>query len=239
MARGEGAALRRGRQRVPRLHRGHRGRQRRPLSPALRQGPAGAGGEADVRLLHDRDAGEVPRAASRSVTPPGLTRIQLFSGGAEAVESALPARQGRHGQVRVRRLLGRLPRQDRRRAGAAWARLQGRARARSCPGSTRRRTPTAIAARSGLTHPELRHRVRRHARDLIEGRRGRDRRDHRRADAGHGGQHHPAQGVPARDRRRSPSEDGRAVHRRRDDHGLRPHRASAGASTTTASCPTS
>ena len=30
----------------------------------------------------------------------------------------------------------------------------------------------------------------------------------------------------------------RALHRRRDDHGLRPHRESSGASTTTASCPT-
>ena len=43
---------------------------------------------ADLRQLHDRGPGEVPRAARVASRRRGLTRIQLFSGGAEAVEAA-------------------------------------------------------------------------------------------------------------------------------------------------------
>ena len=45
------------------------------------------------------------------LTPAGLTRIQMFSGGAEA-GSGPPPRQGGDGQARGPRLLGRLSRED-------------------------------------------------------------------------------------------------------------------------------
>ena len=51
-----------------------------------------------------------------SVTPPGLSRIQLFSGGAEAVEAALRLAKSVTRKLRVRRLHRRVPRQDGRRA---------------------------------------------------------------------------------------------------------------------------
>src|SRR5437870_7342630 len=44
-----------------------------------------------------------------SLTPDGLTRIQFFSGGAEAGGGPAPG-QGGDGQARSHRLLGRLPR---------------------------------------------------------------------------------------------------------------------------------
>ena len=95
MARGSGCdAHRRGRQRVHRLHRRHRGRQRRPLPSALRRGAQAPGRAADVRQLHHRDARRASSTCSASVTPEGLTRIQLFSGGAEAVEAGAAAGQG-------------------------------------------------------------------------------------------------------------------------------------------------
>ena len=68
--------------------------------------------------------------------------------------------------------------------------------------------------------------------------RRRDRRDHHGADAGHGGQCHPARRLSPRDPAGGPRER-RPLHRRRDDHRLRPHRHACGASTTPASCPTS
>ena len=70
----------------------------------------------------------------------------------------------------------------------------------------------------------MRHRLRREdARRDQEPERRRHRGDHRRADAGHGRQRHPAAGLSA-GRARDRERPRRALHRRRDDHGLRPHR---------------
>ena len=69
------------------------------------------------------------------VTPEGLTRIQMFSGGAEAVEAALRLAKAATGRTRGHRLLGRIPRQDERRAAACWAATSSMGSARSCPGT--------------------------------------------------------------------------------------------------------
>ena len=152
----------------------------------------------------------LPRAARHPSPPRASTRIQLFSGGAEAVEAGAAARQGGDREARGHRVLGRLPRQDRRRARPARQRLQASPRARSCPASTRRRTPTATAARSSSRYPDCGIACAEYVRDVIRYQTGgRDRRDHRRAHAGHRRQHHPARGLPARRSRRSPGSTAR------------------------------
>ena len=92
-------------------------------------------------------AGEVPgasreRHAAGSDAHPALLRRRRGGRG------RVPARQVRDEETRVRRLHGRLPRQDGRRAAAALGRLQARPRALRARAATPRPTPTATAARS-------------------------------------------------------------------------------------------
>ena len=113
------------------------------------------------RLVHLARRASSCSSGSRA-TPPahGVHRLQLYSGGAEAVESALRLAKSPHRQVRVRQLLGRLPRQDHGRAVADGLDVQGQARADGAgraPGAVRRLLP--LPARLEL--PELRHRLRR------------------------------------------------------------------------------
>ena len=156
-------------------------------------------------------------AAGPDAHPALLRRRRSGRGG-------LPAGQVRDEEARVRRLLGRLPRQDRRRAAASLGRFQARPRAPSCRACTRRPTPYCYRCPLNLTYPDCGIACAEETRDVIQNQtRRRDRRDHRRADAGHGRQRHPSAGVPPG---RAGDREGprRALHRRRDDHGLRPHR---------------
>ncbi len=63
-----------------------------------------------------------------SVTPGDCNRTQFYSSGAEAVEAALRLAKSHTKEDRSDRLLGRLPRQDRRRPAAARRHLQARSR---------------------------------------------------------------------------------------------------------------
>ena len=195
----------------------------RPLPSPLRGGAQAPGRAADVRQLHHRDPRPVPRAA----------RLD-HAGRAHADPALLGRRRGRRGgaaagpgqdrQARDRRLLGRLPRQDRRRARPARQRLQ------APPGSVPAR-PALHALRRLLSLPaapqvsRLRHRLRRlRARRHPQPDGGRDRRDHRGADPGHGRQHRAAARLPARHPGDRQGARG-AAPGRRDDHRVRPHRA--------------
>ena len=84
-----------------------------------------------------------------SVTPEGLTRIQMFSGGAEAVEAALRLAKAATGKHEVLGVLGRLSRQDERGAALAREAISSTTRARSCPVTISPPMPTATAVRSG------------------------------------------------------------------------------------------
>ena len=142
---------RRRRQHLPRLHRRHRRQRARPLPPDARERARRTrSAKASVGSFTSRRA----RRADRAPRPPrrrrrASTALQLYSGGAEAVESALRLAKCAHGQVRDGQLLGRLPRQDDGRAVAHGLDVQGQARARWSPARTSSRTPTATAARSG------------------------------------------------------------------------------------------
>ena len=59
----------------------------------------------------ERRAEALAKIASH--TPAGLDKIQLYSGGTEAVEAAMRLAKSAHEEVRVPLVLGRLPRQDR------------------------------------------------------------------------------------------------------------------------------
>ena len=164
-------AHRRRRQQVPRLLRRRRGREPRPLAPALRHGAAGAARAAR------RSAASPPSRASTllkllaKLAPGDARRTQLYSGGAEAVEAAHPPRQVVHQEVRGRRLLGRLPRQDRRRHGPDRRRVEAAAGAR-CR-AARISVPYADCYRCPfkLTLSRLRHRLRRLRARAAQGRR--------------------------------------------------------------------
>ena len=111
-----------------------------------------------------------------------------------------------HQEARSHRLLGRLSRQDHRRARAHGLGLQARPR----PAATGQLSVAVGRSRDARAHHQA----------VDDGQAGRD---HRRADPGHRRQHHAAARLPrrcaqARARAR------RALHRRRDDHRLGPHR---------------
>ena len=140
---------RRRRQHAPRLHRRHRRQRARPLAPDVRRRGPGAGrARSSVGSFTSRGARRAGRAAGRHAArarrPPAAALLGRRRGGRER---AAP-RQVPHRQVRVRQLLGRLPRQDDGRAVADGLDVQGQARARWCRARTRSRTPTATAARS-------------------------------------------------------------------------------------------
>ena len=117
--------------------------------PTLRRGAAGAGRPSVGRLVHlARRASSWSSGSPRTPPAPGVHRLQLYSGGAEAVESALRLAKCAHRQVRVRQLLGRLPRQDDGRAVADGLDVQGQARPDGAGRAPASRTPTATAARS-------------------------------------------------------------------------------------------
>ena len=192
-------AHRRGRQRVPRLHRGHHHRQRRALPSALRRRAQAPGRDAHVRQLHHRDARPLPRPALHphargpDAHPDVLGRRRGRRGRAAA-------RQGGHREARGHRLLGRIPRQDGRRPRAPRQRLQ------ASPGPLPARpAPHAVCGLlslpAALDLSRLRDRLRglRPRRDPLPDR-GRDRRDHRRAHPGHRRQYRPARGLPSRHR---------------------------------------
>ena len=94
----------------------------------------------------------VPRAelvhAVCGLAPAGLDRLQLYSSGAEAVESALRLARQRDRPLRGGRLLGRLPRQDRRRRRAPRQPGPRQASGRCRPAPPPSPTPTATAAPS-------------------------------------------------------------------------------------------
>ena len=71
-----------------------------------------------------------------SLTPEGLTRIQMFSGGAEAVEAALRLAKAATGKHEVIGFWGGFHGKTGGVLGAARQRLQAQPRARSCPAST-------------------------------------------------------------------------------------------------------
>ena len=96
---------------------------------------------------------ELVERLARAPPAPGVHRLQLYSGGAEAVESALRLAKSPHRQVRVRQLLGRLPRQDDGRAVADGLDVQGQARADGAGRAPWSRTPTATAVRSACQYP--------------------------------------------------------------------------------------
>ena len=231
---------RRRRKHLPRLHRRHRRQRARALAPDVRRGAAGAGreGRRSARFTSRARVELLERLAAQPPAP-GVHRLQLYSGGAEAVESALRLAKCHTGKYEF---------------VSFWGGFHGKTLgALSLMGSTFKDELGPMAAAShlvpyadcyrcpvGLSYPQLRHRLRRGRAQARSRRRRRARspRVDRRADAGHGRQRHPAQGVPAGgqvDRRRAR----RAAHRRRDDHRPRPHRHAAGASTTPASSPTS
>ena len=203
---------RRRRQHVPRLHRRHRRERARPLAPdAASRRCRSRSRAASVGSFTSRGARRARSSASRRTPPaPGVHRLQLYSGGAEAVESALRLAKSPHGQVRVRQLLGRLPRQDDGRAVADGLDVQGQARADGAgraPGPVRRLLPLPARAR----------RTRAAASPAPRSRASRSR--SRRAGAvagvivepmqGTAGNVDPAQGVPARGARRSPTSSAR------------------------------
>ena len=218
--------LRRGRQRVHRLHRRHRGRQRRPLSPALREGAEGQAARLTFGSFTTEIRAKFLELLAR-VTPAGLTRIQLFSGGAEAVEAALrlaKSATGKHEFVgfwggfhgKTGGVLGLLGRDFKHGLGPF------------VPGMYLSPVRGLLPLSAEADVSRVRHRVRRvHARRdpapdageiaaiIVEPMQGT------------AGNIDSAARVPARgpgDRQGAR----RALHRRRDDHGLRPHRQDVG-----------
>ncbi len=183
---------RRRRQPLPRLHRRHQRQRARALAPDVRARGAGAGRRRVGRFVHvagARRAGRAPgRRAARARRSPPAAVLGRRRGGRERA----PPRQVPHRQVRVRQLLGRLPRQDHGRAVADGLDVQGQARADGAgraPDPVRRLLP--LSGRPAVS--ELRHRLRRHrAQAGQDGERGRDRGRDRRADAGNGRERDPA-----------------------------------------------
>ena len=195
-------AHRRRRQRVPRLLRRRRRRQPRPLPSALRRRPRN-----QLERLAVGSFTTEPRLALlkllAELAPGALQRTQLYSGGAEAVEAAIRLAKsytkkhevvgfwgGFHGKTGG--VMGLI--------GDEWKQKWGPL----APGT--HLVPYADCYRCPfkLTHPECGmfclDFIRQSAQDHD---RRDDRRDHRRADAGHRRQRHSAARVPARRRRRS------------------------------------
>ncbi len=76
--------------------------------PPLCEGASASSSRARVRQLHDRKYARARFLELVSdLLPEGITHIQLFSGGAEAVEAAFRLAKG-YEEIRVRRFLGRL-----------------------------------------------------------------------------------------------------------------------------------
>ena len=230
---------RRRRQHLPRLHRRHRRQRARPLAPDVRRRRSRSrSARASVGSFTSRGARRARRAARRARRRRrASTALQLYSGGAEAVESALRLAKchtgkyefvsfwgGFHGKT-----MGALSLM-----GSTFKDKLGPDGAGRAPRPVRRLLPLPARARVPVLRPRLR--------------RGRAQAASRSPTAGAvaavivepmqgtaGNIIPPNEFLPAVrvDRRR----DRRAVHRRRDDHRLRPHRHAAGASTTPASRP--
>ena len=179
-----------------------------------------------LRQLHDRDARQVPgarrRPAARGHHPCAAVLGRCRGGG-----GGLPPGQVGHQEVRVRRLLGRLSRQDRGRhrpAGRWLSQSPGAVPAGHASVALCQLLSLPVEPRISLLRPCLR---RASAQCDQERNPGRSRRHHHGADAGHGGQRHPAgrfRPCGARDRRRVR----RAADRRRDPDRLRAHRHHVG-----------
>ena len=196
---------------LPRLHRRHQRQRARALrtrrsSKAVQEQVA----KASVGSFTSRARVELgERLAAHAAGARRAPAAALLGRRRGGRERAAP-RQVPHRQVRVGQLLGRLPRQDDGRAVADGLDLQGQARADGAAASHLIPYADCYRCPVGLELPELRHRLRRGRPQAGQDRqRRRDRRGHRRADAGHGRQRHPAQGVPARGARRSPTSSAR------------------------------
>ena len=218
---------RRRRQQLSRLHRRHQRQRARAFAPDLRARGAGAGRRHLGRVVHVARARRARRAPRGRAAGAGRApAAALFGRRGGGGERAAP-RQVPHRQIRVRQLLGRVPRQDHGRAVADGVDVQGQARADGAgrpPDPVRGLLP--LPGRPAV--PELRHRLRRdRAQAGQDGGGGRGRGGDRRADAGDGGERDSAQGVPARGA--LPRGRGRrAADHRRDDHRARAHRKALG-----------
>ena len=158
------------------------------------------------------EAGRLAHAAGPRQDPAVLRRHRGGRGGHAP-------RQVAHEEVRVPRLLGRLPRQDRGRRSRSSAtdckNSLGPMRARRAPRAVRRllplparprATPRAASPAPSSRASMIKHETAGELAAIID-----------RADPGHGRQHRAAARVPARDRSDRERER-RAAHRRRDDH---------------------
>ena len=129
---------------LPRLHRRHQRQRARPLPPDVRGGGAGAGRGGVGRLVHLARARRARRAAGRRAAGAGRAPAAALLGRRRGGRERAPPGQVPHRQVRVRQLLGRLPRQDHGRAVADGLDVQGQARpdgAGRAPGPLRRLLP--------------------------------------------------------------------------------------------------
>ncbi len=173
-----------------------------------------------------------------TLTPEGLTRIQMFSGGAEAVEAALrlaKAATGKHEIIgfwggfhgKTGGVLGLLGSDFKHHLGPflPGQYLSPYADCYRCP--LRLRYPDCGIACADYLRDVIRYQTAR-----------RDRRDHRRAHPGHGRQRGAARGLPARGAGHRAGAR-RAADRRRDDQRLRADGRHVGRRATTASSPTS
>ena len=137
------------------------------------------------------------------MTPPGLTRIQLFSGGAEAVEAAFRLAKSVTRKFEFVGYSGAFHGKT----GGVLPLLWGDFKdglGPFVPGTYV--APYAYCYRCplNLTYPGCGIACAEETRGVIKNQTRRpDRRDHRRADAGHRRQRHPAAGIPARGAQRS------------------------------------
>ena len=180
----------------------------------------------DFRQLHHRSARPLPQARGLAAAgrdhPPAIVLGRRGGG-----RGGVPARQVGHQEIRVHRLLGRLPRQEPGRYRHAWRRLSqppGAVSARHASFALRELLPLPVqpaisVLRHGLRRASAQRHQERHA--------GRARGDHHRADAGHGRQRHSARRLHPR-RARDRDRVRRASHRRRNSGRLRPHRKDVG-----------
>ena len=139
---------RRRRQHAPRLHRRHRGQLARPRAPGRRRRHPAAGGARARRLVHERGPRRSRRAPGRARAVAGAaSRAALLGRRRGGRERAAP-REEPHEEVRVRVVLGRLPRQDPRRPQLDGLHRTRRGSARWRPALTSCPTPTATAVPS-------------------------------------------------------------------------------------------
>ena len=192
-----------------------------------RRDPA-AGGARARRLVHERGARRARRAPRGARAGAGAASRAALLGRRRGRRERAAPREELHEEVRVRVVLGRLPRQDHGRAELDGLHVQGGARPDGRRLAPRARTPTATAVPIGSTYPSCglgcvevgRKQLKMAGAGAVAG-------VHRRADAGHGRQRHSARRLPAR---RPLGREGarRAPHRRRDDHRPRSHREVVG-----------